>query len=102
MRKGRGGWSECVAVNLCASATEGIGSCHPIDRINGHSLDLVRVIVADSCIDQACAQLASANFSETAQRHNFEACWLVREPWRTRQISGHYRRMVKAGLFTEV
>ena len=61
-----------------------------------------KVIVADADSDQACALVTSANFSETAQRHNFEAGWLVRDPWRTRQISGHYRQMVEAGLFTEI
>ena len=52
--------------------------------------------------NEVCALVTSANFSETAQRHNFEAGWLVRDTWRTRQISGHYRQMVEAGLFTEI
>jgi hypothetical protein len=41
----------------------------------------------------------SDNFSETAQRHNFEAGWLVRNAWRARQVSDHFRHMVATGLF---
>ncbi len=61
-----------------------------------------KVVVADAESEQACALVTSANFSETAQRHNFEAGWLVRQPWRTRQISNHYRRMVVEEMFVEV
>lgn len=61
-----------------------------------------KVVLADVNTDQACALVTSANFSETAQRHNFEAGWLVRNPWRTRQISTHYHQMVAEGLFIEV
>jgi len=43
--------------------------------------------------------ITSTNFSETAQRHNFEAGWLVREPWRTDQATKHFRRMVAEELF---
>jgi hypothetical protein len=48
--------------------------------------------------DRACALVSSANFSETGQRYNFEADWLVREPWRTVQVSDHDRRMVEEGF----
>lgn len=61
-----------------------------------------KVVLADANTDRASALVTSANFSETAQRHNFEAGWLVREPWRTAQISDHYRRMVEEGLFVRV
>lgn len=61
-----------------------------------------KVVLADADSEHACALVTSANFSETAQRHNFEAGWLVRQPWRTRQISNHYRRLVEEGLFVAV
>jgi phosphatidylserine/phosphatidylglycerophosphate/cardiolipin synthase-like enzyme len=61
-----------------------------------------KVVVADANTEQSCALVTSANFSETGQRHNFEAGWLLRQPWRTRQISDHYRRMVEEGFFVEV
>lgn len=61
-----------------------------------------KVVVADADTDRSSALVTSANFSETAQRHNFEAGWLVREPWRSDQVAGHFRQMVAEGLFAEV
>lgn len=61
-----------------------------------------KVVVADADTDAASALVTSANFSETAQRHNFEAGWLVGTPWRARQVSDHFRRMVATGLFSRI
>jgi phosphatidylserine/phosphatidylglycerophosphate/cardiolipin synthase-like enzyme len=61
-----------------------------------------KVVVADADTDAATALVTSANFSETAQRHNFEAGWLVRQPWRAKQVSDHFRKMVAAGMFHPV
>lgn len=61
-----------------------------------------KAVVADADTDAASALVTSANFSETAQRHNFEAGWLVRTPWRARQVSDHFRRMVATGLFSRI
>ena len=58
-----------------------------------------KVVVADADTDQGAALVTSANFSETAQRHNFEAGWLVRQPWRARQVSDHFHQLVEQGLF---
>lgn len=61
-----------------------------------------KVVLADAGTQQARALVTSANFSEHGQRYNFEAGWLVHDPWRTRQISDHYQQMVDAGMFAEV
>jgi len=61
-----------------------------------------KVVVADAGTGRSSALVTSANFSETAQRHNFEAGWLVREPWRSDQVAKHFHSLVSAGLFTEV
>lgn len=58
-----------------------------------------KVVIADAGTRRAQALVTSANFSETAQRHNFEAGWLVREPWRADQVSSHFRQLVGEGLF---
>ncbi|QNI71976.1 DISARM system phospholipase D-like protein DrmC [Cyanobium sp. NS01] len=58
-----------------------------------------KVVIADADTDAACALVTSANFSETAQRHNFEAGWLVRSPWRAKQVSSHFQKLVSEGLF---
>jgi len=46
--------------------------------------------------------VTSANFSEAAQRHNFEAGWLVREPWRADMVNNHFQRLVEVGLFERI
>jgi phosphatidylserine/phosphatidylglycerophosphate/cardiolipin synthase-like enzyme len=61
-----------------------------------------KVVVADADTEAASALVTSANFSETAQRHNFEAGWLVRNAWRARQVSDHFRQMVASGLFSRI
>ena len=68
------------------------------DRCYQHS----KVVVADAGTSSARALVTSANFSETAQRHNFEAGWLVREPWRVSQVNDHFRQLVEQGLFAEL
>lgn len=61
-----------------------------------------KVVVADAGTERASALVTSANFSETAQRHNFEAGWLARQPWRADQVASHFHRLVAEGLFVEV
>ena len=69
---------------------------------NEYGYQHAKVVVADATTDRASALVTSANFSENAQRNNFEAGWLVREPWRADQVSNHFRQMVAEGLFVEV
>ena len=61
-----------------------------------------KVVVADANTSRSSALVTSANFSETAQRHNFEAGWLVQEPWRADQVAKHFRQMVAEGLFVQL
>lgn len=61
-----------------------------------------KVIVSDAFTKNASALVTSANFSETAQRHSFEAGWLVREPRRADQVAKHFQQMVAEGLFVQV
>jgi len=61
-----------------------------------------KVVVADAGTNAASALVTSANFSETAQRHNFEAGWLVRSPWRAKQVSDHFQKLVAEGFFTAI
>ncbi|MCP9889042.1 DISARM system phospholipase D-like protein DrmC [Cyanobium sp. ATX 6A2] len=61
-----------------------------------------KVVVTDAATDHASALVSSANFSETAQRHNFEAGWLVREPWRANQVNDHFIKLVAEGLFVPI
>jgi len=67
-----------------------------------HCYQHAKVVVADAGSDRASALVTSANFSESAQRRNFEAGWLVREPWRADQVASHFQQMVAEGLFVQV
>lgn len=64
-----------------------------------HCLQHAKVVIADADTPLASALVTSANFSEAAQRHNFEAGWLVREPWRADMVNKHFQRLVQEGLF---
>ena len=68
------------------------------ERCYQHSM----VVVADADTDRSSALVTSANFSETAQRHNFEAGWLVRQRWRADQVANHFHEMVQQGLFVAI
>ena len=61
-----------------------------------------KVVVADANTERSSALVTSANFSETAHRHNFEAGWLVRQPWRADDVAKHFGQMVAEGLFVRV
>ena len=61
-----------------------------------------KVVVADAKTSGSVALVTSANFSEAAQRSNFEAGWLVRDTWRANQVSDHFKKMVMEKLFVEL
>jgi phosphatidylserine/phosphatidylglycerophosphate/cardiolipin synthase-like enzyme len=58
-----------------------------------------KAVVADAGTAHAKALLTSANFSETAQRYNFEAGCLITLPWQVDKLAGHYRSLVDQGYF---
>jgi len=57
---------------------------------------------ADAGTPAAKVLVASANFSENAQRHNFEAGWLARSPRRVGQVHQHVQQLVAEGLFVQL
>jgi phosphatidylserine/phosphatidylglycerophosphate/cardiolipin synthase-like enzyme len=61
-----------------------------------------KVVLADPGTPAAQALVTSANFSEAAQRHNFEAGWLLRTPWRVDQVHQHFQKLVAEGWFVPV
>ena len=58
-----------------------------------------KVVIADAGTPAAQALVTSANFSENGQRHNFEAGWLLRSPWRVEQVHQHFQQLVAEGMF---
>jgi phosphatidylserine/phosphatidylglycerophosphate/cardiolipin synthase-like enzyme len=61
-----------------------------------------RVVIADASTSDAKALVTSANFSETAQRHNFEAGWLTKSAPRAQEIQRQFALSVNEGLFLPI
>ena len=61
-----------------------------------------KVVIADAGTPAAQALVTSANFSENAHRHNFEAGWLCKETWRVQQIHDHFQQLIQDGLFVRL
>jgi len=58
-----------------------------------------KVVIADAETPEAKALVTSANFSETAQRHNYEAGWLTSSVQRACEIHKQFSLLVDQGLF---
>ena len=58
-----------------------------------------KIVIADATTPDAKALVTSANFSETAQRHNFEAGWLTKSAPRVQEIQKQFSMAVEQGLF---
>lgn len=58
-----------------------------------------KIVIADATTPDAKALVTSANFSETAQRHNFEAGWLTQSAPRVQEIQRQFSMAVEQGLF---
>ena len=58
-----------------------------------------KIVITDATTSDAKALVTSANFSETAQRHNFEAGWLTRSAPRVQEIQKQFFMAVDQGLF---
>jgi hypothetical protein len=61
-----------------------------------------KAVIADASTPDAKALVTSANFSETAQRHNFEAGWLTTSTPRVQEISKQFALAVEQGLFQQL
>lgn len=66
---------------------------------SSHCSQHAKVVIADAGTPSGQALITSANFSENGQRHNFEAGWLVRSPWRVEQVHQHFQQLVAEGMF---
>jgi phosphatidylserine/phosphatidylglycerophosphate/cardiolipin synthase-like enzyme len=58
-----------------------------------------KIVIADATTPAAKALVTSANFSETAQRHSFEAGWLTQSAPRVQEIQKQFSMAVDQGLF---
>jgi phosphatidylserine/phosphatidylglycerophosphate/cardiolipin synthase-like enzyme len=58
-----------------------------------------KAVIIDAGHPKAKALITSANFSETAQRHNYEAGCLITAPWQVDRMAEHFRSLVSQGYF---
>lgn len=52
-------------------------------------------VIGDAGRPQAKALITRANFSETVQRHNYEAGCLITEPWQVSRVSKHFQNLTQ-------
>ncbi len=61
-----------------------------------------KAVIVDAGTASAKALITSANFSETAQRHNYEAGCLLTTPWQVDRISQHFQSLVAQRHFVQL
>lgn len=61
-----------------------------------------KALIVDAGTPKAKALITSANFSETAQRHNYEAGCLLTAPWQVERVANHFRALVKERCFIRI
>ena len=72
------------------------------DRSQDRCYQHAKAVVVDARTSRAKALLTSANFSETAQRHNFEGGCLVTLPWQADKLASHYKLLVDQGYVVKL
>jgi phosphatidylserine/phosphatidylglycerophosphate/cardiolipin synthase-like enzyme len=65
-----------------------------VDRSQDGCYQHAKSVIVDAGRPKAKALLTSANFSETAQRHNYEAGCLLTSPWQVDRIAQHFQSLV--------
>jgi hypothetical protein len=65
-----------------------------IERTQEGCYQHAKAVIVDAGRPKAKALLTSANFSETAQRHNYEAGCLLTSAWQVDRIAQHFQSLV--------
>lgn len=73
-----------------------------VERSQDGCYQHAKALIVDAGTLQAKALITSANFSETAQRHNYEAGCLLTAPWQVERIASHFRALGKEGSFIRI
>jgi phosphatidylserine/phosphatidylglycerophosphate/cardiolipin synthase-like enzyme len=61
-----------------------------------------KAVIVDAGTQKGKALITSANFSETAQRHNYEAGCMLRSTWQVDRISQHFQSLVGQRHFVQL
>ena len=70
-----------------------------IDRSQEGCYQHAKALIVDAGRRNAKALITSANFSETAQRHNYEAGCLMTAPWQVAHISQYFTKLLTQRYF---
>jgi phosphatidylserine/phosphatidylglycerophosphate/cardiolipin synthase-like enzyme len=73
-----------------------------VDRSQDGCYQHAKAVIVDSGKPNAKALITSANFSEAAQRHNYEAGCLLTSPWQVERISQHFQSLVDQRHFVQL
>ncbi|MFM7170045.1 MAG: DISARM system phospholipase D-like protein DrmC [Cyanobium sp.] len=73
-----------------------------VERSQESCYQHAKALIVDEGMPQAKALITSANFSETAQRHNYEAGCLLTAPWQVNRISQHFQSLVGQRHFVQL
>lgn len=70
-----------------------------VERSQNGCYQHAKAVIVDAGRPKAKALITSANFSGTAQRHNYEAGCLLTSPWQVDRVAGHFQSLVRQGHF---
>jgi phosphatidylserine/phosphatidylglycerophosphate/cardiolipin synthase-like enzyme len=73
-----------------------------VERSQDGCYQHAKALIVDAGRPEAKALITSANFSETAQRHNYEAGCLLTAPWQVERVADHFRALVKERCFIQI
>ena len=73
-----------------------------VERSQDGCYQHAKAVIVDAGKHQAKALITSANFSETAQRHNYEAGCLLTAPWQVNRIAQHFDSLVGQRHFVQL
>lgn len=65
-----------------------------VEQSQGACYQHAKAVIVDAGTPKAKALITSANFSETAQRHNYEAGCLLTSAWQVDRITQHFQSLV--------
>ena len=73
-----------------------------VERTQDGCYQHAKAVIVDAGLPKAKALLTSANFSETAQRHNYEAGCLLTSPWQVERVAQHFRSLIQQRYFIQL
>ena len=73
-----------------------------VERSQDGCYQHAKAVIVDADTEKGKALITSANFSETAQRHNYEVGCLLTSPWQLNQISQHFHSLTGQRHFVQL